>query len=220
MSNNAFSPRGQRSNGRWFHGTANRDFERFDPRYVDPNPRGGGSSLGVFFTDSLEQGHNFRRLALKYGNGSPDKSDGRVIEAAIRGRFKEVDVPALERAIARERRLHERDAKPSLLGPQREWMVREANAARREGFDGVDFVDIMDDPLSYKQRATHRLVFPHRAGDAIDVLREHVMAPSGVVETTIAAARAEREAKAAMRAPKSSQPKAARAPKRVKYGRF
>lgn len=175
--------------GSWYHGTANRDFTAFDPNHGKDAPHGGGSTAGVFFTDSKQQADNFRRLALKYGDGAPDKSDGRVIEAMIRGKFKSVDVPALEAQRAQELRKRTSDAKPALLGRQREWMLQEAHRAKREGFDGVDFVNILDDPLSAKNRATHRVVFPERIAANIDIRHSHIQPPSGEPETTIAAAR-------------------------------
>lgn len=179
--------------GPWYHGTANREFTAFDPRHASRYPHGGGSAAGVFFTDSKQQADNFRRLALKYSEGERDKNDGRVIEAMIRGRFKPVDVPALEATMARARRMRPKDARPAILGRQRDWMLQEAIRAEREGFDGVDFVNILDDPLSAKNRATHRVVFPHRVADSVEILRSHILDPAGVLETSIAAARAARE---------------------------
>jgi hypothetical protein len=202
---------------RWYHGTADRKFSAFNPNHPESAPRGGGSRIGVFFTNSREQGDNFRRLALKYSSGSPDKNDGRVIEATIRGKFKSVDVMALEREAAKAKRAHVRDAKPSMLGRQREWMVREAQTAKREGYDGVDFINIMDDPLSYRNRATHRVVFPHRASDTIEITDNHVLPESGVVETTIAAARAAREARTATAKPPA---RSTRTSKPLKSWRF
>lgn len=195
----------QKSSGPWYHGTANRDFSAFDPYLPELAPRGGGSAAGVFFTNSKRQGDNFRRLALKYSDEPRDKNDGRVIEALIRGRYKPVDVPALEAARARAARQRPKDARPAILGRQREWMLAEARNARREGYDGVDFVNILDDPLSAKERATHRVVFPDRVSALVDILHSHTLDPSGVLETPISAARSGRSAPAP-RAPVRARP--------------
>jgi hypothetical protein len=164
--------------GPWYHGTGDTEFTSFDPNLADKR-MGTGSVAGVFFTNSRQQGDNFRRLALKYSDTPRDKNDGRVIEARIRGRFKAVDVPALEK-------------QRGSLGKQRDWMLRETSAARREGYDGVDFVNILDDPLVSRNRATHRVVFPDRVADSVEILRSHTREPSGVMETTIEQARTER----------------------------
>lgn len=185
--------------GSWYHGTADRDFEVFDADHVDGAPRGGGSAAGVFFTNSHTQADNFRRLALKYDTDARDKNDGRVIEAEITGRFKTVDVPKLEAERARASRMPLSYAKPSMLGRQREWMLDETERALSEGYDGVDFVNILDDPLSAKNRATHRVVFPHKL-DAVSIKRSHVLPPAGVLETPIGAPKGAAKPPAAPRA--------------------
>lgn len=198
----------------WYHGTSDTEFTEFDP-LRSGRSHGGGSAAGVFFTDSKDQAHNFRRLALKYGGEPRDKNDGRVIEAIIEGRYKTVDVPELERARARARGRSDGEATPWRLGRQKEWMLRETASARREGYDGVDFVNILDDPLSSKNRATHRVVFPDRVADKVRITASHTLPPSGILEETIAAAKeATRQTKANTAARRA---KARSSPNRWRY---
>lgn len=193
------------ASGPWYHGTPDRDFDKFDPNLAATR-HGTGSIAGIFFTNSRAQGDNFRRLALKYSDTPRDKHDGRVIEALIRGRFKPVDVPSLER-----QRSSRRAENPYALGKQRDWMLQETARARREGFDGVDFINILDDPLVSRNRATHRVVFSDRVADNVDILHSHVKAPAGALEETIADARAARAAITKKRQPKR-QPQRSRRP--------
>ena len=145
-----------------YHGTAD-EFTAFDPEELGKATGGGGTQYGFFLTDSPQQADDYRKLALGFGEGSWHKAprdQGRVIELMARGNYMKVDMPALERRLAEEIGV-EYDGLPEILGPQSEWMGQLVRQAKREGFDGVDFVNILDDPMFGYQgtRATHRLVF-------------------------------------------------------------